>query len=369
MLSLTGEEVHATPLYGYPLPPPVPGRFAPKFNGNGQYRLPDPVSGKPTSYTRASTVAKALEDTHMLDSWAKRMMLIGIQGSIPLAADLDQLISEHLADGGNESTMAKDLRDPLNALSDTAQERAGAGRGAEFGTAVHAWCEWVDIGTGYLWEVPEMFRPWVTAHRRILAENAIRVHPEWTERVVLNAQFGIAGTLDRLYWCPDMNMRLGDIKTSKGLDFSWLYFAIQLAIYHGATHILSLDGKTWEPMPHLMPDVALISHLPREDPDASSMVPIDMEFGHEALHMAVQVRKLRTRAERDVRPVRYALGSEDTTEVRWHMAHFGIETSRTEAAMAAVWDEYQDVWTPELTELGRALLASANINANIKGTS
>lgn len=359
-LSLDGSVQHMTPHNGLPLPPPLPGRVPPVFNGNGQYKLADPVSGKFKGYTRASTVAKTLEDTYMLDRWAKRMMLLGIQRSTPLAADLDQLVTEHLAQGGEPRTLAADLRRPLNELSDEAQHRAGATYAAEFGTCVHAWCEWIDLGLGHIRNVPEMFRQWVRNHRRALAEAGLTAAPEYTERVVLNTQYGIAGTLDRLYFDHAGRLFLGDIKTSKGMDYSWLYFAIQLAIYHGASHMLSLDGTRWEPMPAVDPDTALISHLPSIDADASRVVPINMRFGAQALHTAMTVRKHRSKAEEYAQDVRYSVGSESTTETRRYQARYRIETSETAAEMALVWEEYQDIWTDDLTELGRSVLRLAD---------
>lgn len=361
-LGIDGTAIHQSKTAGLPLPPPLPGRsYTPTFNGNGQYRLPHPETGKLTSYTRASTVAKTLEDTWMLDAWTRRMMLIGLQRSLALQADLDQLIMEYPAtDTGNP---ARDLRNPLNELAEEAQFRAGAKAAAEFGTATHAWCEWVDHG-GWIWAVPQMFRPWVIAHRHVLAENGLTVDPNWTERIVLNTQYGIAGTLDRLFWNHRGQLFLGDIKTSRGMEYSWLYFAIQLAIYHGASHVLSLDGAAWEPMPTLDPDTVLVMHLPRDEPQASRIVPLNMRFGAEALHTAMTVRRLRSTAEKSAQSVPYTVGSMSAEMARYHAARFAIETSRTQEDLALIWDSYQDIWTDDLTALGRTSLRSANANAS-----
>jgi hypothetical protein len=332
----------------------------PTFNGNGQYRLPSPETGRMTSYTRASTVAKTLEDTWMLDKWAKRMMLVGIQRSLPLQADLDQLIEEHLADGGDPGTIQSDLRNPLNDMAEEAQVRAGSSYAAEFGTAVHAWCEWVDLGLGHICGVPEMFRPWVLHHRRALAQAGLTVDPFWTERIVLNTQYGIAGTLDRLFWSHRQELYLGDIKTSRGMDYSWLYFAIQLAIYHGASHVLSMDGIAWEPMPALEPSTALIAHLPREHPEEARIVPVSMGFGAQALHTAMTVRKHRARADKSAQSVFYGVGSENATVARYYLARFAVETSRTMDQLAQVWEKYQDVWNDDLTALGWTTLQLAD---------
>lgn len=348
---------------GFPLPPALPGRsYVPQFNGNGQYRLPHPETGKPTSYTRASTVAKTLEDTWMLDAWAKRMMLIGLAGQRDTLMKADRLITAHINADKPLSSAARELRTPLNDLAEEAQFNAGAKAAAEFGTATHAWCEWVDHG-GSLWDVPELFRDWVIHYRRILAVGGLSADPQWTERVVLNTRYGIAGTLDRLFWNHEGVRFLGDIKTNRGMDYSWLYFAIQLAIYHGASHVLSLDGTTWEPMPALDPHTVLVAHLPREEPEAARIVPIDMGFGAEALHTAMTVRRLRSSAEKRAQYVPYEIDSMNTASQRWYAARFALELSRTEVEMALVWEDHQDIWTDELTEIGRRSLRSANANA------
>lgn len=362
-LGLDGTAIHQSKTAGLPMPPPVSGRAEPTFNGNHQYRLPHPETGKLTSYTRASTVAKTLEDTWMLDAWARRMMLIGLAGTRSTLIEASNLITQHLNKAKPLSTAARELRTPLNDLAEQAQFNAGAKAAAEFGTATHAWCEWVDHG-GWIWGVPEMFRSWVIAHRRVLAENGLVVHRDWTERVVLNTQYGIAGTLDRLFWNHRGQLFLGDIKTSRGMDYSWLYFAIQLAIYHGSSHVLSLDGTHWEPMPQLDPHTVLVMHLPREEPEASRIVPLNMHFGAEALHTAMTVRRLRSQAEKSAQSVSYTVGSMSANMARYHAARFAIETSRTQEELALIWDRYQDIWTDDLTALGRSSLRSANANAH-----
>lgn len=358
-MDVDGTAHFRTPVHGLRLPPPVPGRREPTFNGNGQYRLPDPETGKLTSYSRASTIAKTLEDTWNLDKWAKRNMLIGIFRSGALQRDLWDTMTAWEKTAGPGDKPQDQLRGPLNALSEKAQDAAGATYAAEFGTAVHAWCEWVDLRRGHLDGVPEEFRPWVLGHRKALAASGLTVEPGWTERIVLNTQHRIAGTLDRLFRDAYGVLLLGDIKTSRGLDFSWLYFSIQLAIYHGASHVLSEDGKTWERMPQLDPATALISHLPREEPETSRIVPISMTFGGAALHTAMTVRRQRSRADKYAQSVPYAVGSLDDRTAAWHMARHLVETSRSERDLALLWEAYRDIWTDDLTQLGRDSLRLA----------
>lgn len=345
---------HRTPVHGLELPPPVPGRVAPTFNGNGQYVLPDPETGIRKGWPRASTVAKALDDTYMLEAWRRRMMLIGMwQRGRAVLSELDEIIGTYTDES---EPLARGLRTPLNRIAENLEHEAGASYGAEFGTATHAWCEWVDLGLGHVSDVPSMFRPWVLGHRRALARAGLRVLGRFTETMVINTQWGIVGTLDRVFLDNAGRIILGDIKTSGTLDHSWLYFAIQLAVYHGASRMWDHRTQSWVPMVALDPTIALISHLPRESPEDSAVVPIDMTFGASALRTAMTVRRLRSRADKYAQDVPYAVGLSDDRERRFHAARFELETSTTEDEMSEVWERYQDVWTDELTAIGRDVL-------------
>lgn len=347
-------------MYGYVLPPRIPGRPEPKFNGNGQYVLPPcPDTGKTTGWTRASTVAKTLEDTLLLEAWAQRQVLVGVYRSETVRNRLERTIGNHLATGGNPGRLAKDLRNPLNDLVGHAQDAAESGRWAEFGTAVHAWTEWVDGGYGPLNSVPEMFWSWVAGHRRVMAQWCLTPDPRYIERTVICPDLGIAGTLDRLFWTAGNVLTLGDVKTSARMDYSWMYFAVQLAIYHSAKYMLSLDGTQWEPMPELDTDTALVSHLPREDPDKSAIVPISMSFGREALAVSMLVRSLRSRAEDEAQDTGYGVSYDGPDQQRMHYVRHMIETSQNSADLAKLWEEHEDIWTDDLTQLGRAALDAA----------
>lgn len=362
LIGLDGQVHHQTPVHGLPLPPPVEGRYQPEFNGNSQYILPDPVTGKRKGWTRASTVAKVLEDTYMLDAWTRRMILIGMNADAKLMETVERIISSAgLAFGPDEGPLdlAREARTPLNNLAEEATHAAGATYAAEFGTATHAWCEAVDLELIHIHDVPEMFRPWVIGYRRALAEAGLTVDKSWTERIVLNTTYGIAGTLDRMFFTHAGVRHLGDIKTSKGMDYSWLYFAVQLAIYHGADLVLSLDGTTWEPMTALDPDTALIAHVPRLDPNGCRVVPINMGFGARALSTAWVVRRHRADASKLAQNTCYSGDIGSPSDQRIYAARLAVELSRTPAEMGEVWAQYQDIWTDDLTELGRTMLRLA----------
>lgn len=369
MTAFVDPSPRVTPDCGLPLPPVDHRRHVPAFDGNGKYVLPEPGTGLVRKYIRASVVAQTLEDTTLLDRWTQRVVLAGIVADPALAQLVRGSVTGHMrakVDAGEARTAAeavrtapRELRQTLDGYARRARIAGGATYAAEFGTAVHAWCEWVDDGRGSIAGVPEDFRPWVDAHRRVTAEHGLTIAPEWVERIVLNTRYGIVGTLDRLAHTHDGGLVLDDIKTSRTTEYSWLYFSVQLACYHGADLVLSLDGSRWEDMPPLA-DTVLITHLPHGDPDASRIIELDASFGRHALDVAMTARDLRRCAKREGKrdaESMAGLGSIDDDVKRAYLAAYHVDRSRTVDDMAAVWEAYRDVWTDALTERGRDILA------------
>lgn len=354
-LDASGQVVHVTHRYGYPLPPPIPGKYRPVFS-RGRYRLPDPESGQTRSFTRASTIAKEIEDTRLLEAWQRRQMLIGLSRSTALAATLDQTVME----ARDQSEPEDFLRASLNSLAEDCQLAAGTEMAAEFGTCVHAWTEAVDIGLVHPSRVPRIVRPWVEHYLERMAAAGLIALPEYRERIVLNSRFRVAGTLDAIYLCPDGQLRLGDVKTSRTMDYSWLYFCTQLAIYLGADYMLSRDGSRWEEMPQLDADVALVAHIPREHPENTAIVALNMVFGEVAMKAALHAREVRKQAGRKARSVPYDVQEMTPEQLLRSTARHRVITARTEAELAEIWEQYQLVWTDELTALGLRSVRLAN---------
>jgi hypothetical protein len=332
--------------HGFALPPKT-GRFIPKMDGYGRYRLPHPTKEVLTSFTRVTTIAKTLDDTYNLEQWAKRNVLTGMTKSPALVAAATAAV--------NDGATVKDL----NAIVAEAEVAAGARRASEFGTAVHAWLEYVDHGLCLPSQVPEEFRPWVDAYlQHALGRNCLIAPPEYTERIVVNLAAGAVGTLDRIFQLPDGTYCLGDVKTSKAdsLRYGYLTFAIQLAAYASADLMLSLDGKSWEPMPPLRQDFAVLAHVPSDDPSLASAVTFDLEAGRVGLAESVKVREMRARAGKVI-PNRHALPIPSAQYSRQQAAVLALRTSASPDAVSAVWTEYQDVWNDALTQLGHAVVA------------
>lgn len=337
-LDPTGTEVRVTEFHRYPLPPRLPNRYQPKFDGYGRYKLPNPKTGKVRGWTRATTLAKTLDDTYNLDRWKRRQLIKGLMRNPQMLAEAEELVAKE-ADGA------------LNDLSEEAQIAAGSAEAREFGEAVHAWLEAGDHWAVMPAQVPEMYRPHVDAYNARLAAHALWPVPQYTERIVMNSHAESVGTIDRIFQCADGTLVMGDVKTSKSLEWSWLTYVIQLLIYADADLMLSEDGTTWEPMPQVRKDFAVLMHCPSDNAGGTSAITFDLEYGRTALDAALLVRQLRSQAAKQV-PNRHAVPIPDPAEARRHAAILAIKNSDSVDALSAVWSQFRDIWTDDLTTLG-----------------
>lgn len=326
---------------GFPLPPDRrPNR--PPIKG-GRYFLPHPVTGAPQRFTRATTVSGILDDTTQLDKWKMRNV---VKGLVLQPALIGRVTT---ATGFAEDHV-------LNMVAEDASIAAGSLTDAERGTAVHAWLEYIDDGTLTIPELPEVFQPHATNYRRVLAERGVVAVPSMIERIVWHPD-GYVGTLDRIYELADGTWCLGDVKTSKTLKYGYLSFAVQLAIYRDATHMLSEDCTRWEPMPVLREDFALLAHIPSNDPSTASLPTFDMRAGRAALAVATRALHMRRQADKVI-PYQHATPIPSPEQAAHHAARYAVETSHTPADLQAAWEKYQAVWTDDLTQLGNAVAAA-----------
>ena len=244
----------------------------------GRYLLPRPddQGGKPISYTRATTVAKAPEDQGGLMKWAQRMVVVGLgrrKDLHAMAATTDP--SDKLALG----QIAKD-----------AEEAGGAATGRNTGTAIHAAIEVVNRGE----EPLPLFEAEVTAYRGALADAGLTPVPELVERVVADTEHLIAGTFDVGLRDEAGNLFVADLKTgSVGYPAA---FAVQLAIYATADSIVPRDSwDRFEAAPEFNQERGVIIHLPEGGP--CTLHWIDLEAGRRGLRVALDVRAWRSKAK------------------------------------------------------------------------
>lgn len=360
------ERPRQTETMGYPLPPEAP-RFKPKWNRWKQYTLPDPATGRETAAPRATTIAGTLDDKYNLGRWQTRMAVAAVLKALqaqaapvtdPPAAGgkADQLaLLAHTLLGQLDGTVDAKVNDTIDRIVDL----CGGRDAAEFGTAVHAWLEAVDLGMVRPRDVPAIFQPHLQRYRQLLKQHGLEAVPEYVERIVFNdaGTERVVGTLDRIYRVRATGeLILGDLKTSKSLDFGWLEYAIQLSLYCDARLMLMVDGSDWEPMPPLNAKMALLVHVPSDNPSAGVVVPFDMAYGRAGAVTAMDVRGLRRGAAKAV-PYKHAIPIPSKDSLLWCDARHAIQDISDPSELATIWEQYQDVWTDDLTQLGRQIAA------------
>ena len=247
----------------------------PKRDGYGRYLITPPDGGKAVPMTRATTVAKALDDTEGLQKWMKRQVAFGMAQRPDLVA----------AAATTEPTDKKRLA----SIAEDAMSAAGSSAAATVGTALHRATELADLGL----EVPEMFAERVGEYERTLAAAGMTVDPELVEAVLVLWQLQIAGTTDRIIGHGGRNY-VFDLKTGESVYPH--SFALQLAIYAMADHVYDFRTETLRPMPEVDQDRAIICHLPAKG-GPCTLHWIDISAGREALEHALWVRTWRKRRD------------------------------------------------------------------------
>ena len=351
-----------TPTMHYPLPPEPP-RFQPTWNRYRQYQLPSPTTGRPTAFARASTIAKVMDDRYNLELWIQRKLV----SAVLTASGVQQMHPDNMSEEGRELaalyaelTVADPTNQKFNAILERMDDLTGGKDAQELGTAVHAWLEAVDIGQVRPCDVPEQFQPYLTAYRAQLTRHGLEPVAAYVERIVLNDQGAetVVGTIDRIYRIVATGeLVMGDLKTSKSLEYSWLEYGIQVGgCYAGATLMLKVDGSGWEPMPTVRDDFAVLVHVPSDQPERASVVTFDIGFCEEAYHHAIRVRDLRRRASKEI-PFVHAIPTPTPEALRYVQARHAIQDISDPSELSGIWEQYSDVWDESLTELGKQTAA------------
>ena len=244
----------------------------------GRYLVLSPTAGKLTGYTRATTVAKALDDGSGLIGWSKRMVALGLAQR----PDLVALVS---------ATGPDDKR-TLDSICERAAEAGGSTVRRDLGTAIHGMLEQSWGNPDYI--APEPYTADIIAVHEALAAAGLTVDTTLIERIVVDDTHQIAGTFDLMVRDSSGVLRVADIKTGSSL-MGALSFAIQLAIYANAdalyTQGAAADGSedVREPMPELATDYGYILHV-QPGSGVCDIHTIDLTIGLDALELAMAVR-------------------------------------------------------------------------------
>lgn len=244
----------------------------------GRYQVVNLTTGKLTGYTRATTVAKALDDGSGLIGWSKRMVALGLA----VRPDLVALVS----------ATGPDDKKALDQICERAAEAGGSTVRRDLGTAIHGMLEQSWSNPDY--QAPQPYTADIIAVHEALKAAGLTVDTTLVERIVVDDTYQIAGTFDLMVRDSAGHLRVADIKTGSSL-MGALSFAIQLAIYANADALYTqgpaANGSedVREPMPKLATDYGFILHV-QPGTGVCDIHTINLTIGAEALELAMAVR-------------------------------------------------------------------------------
>lgn len=262
---------HETALLRWAADHPI-DRPEPPISG-GRYRLPDPDTGKPRSWTRMSTLAKTLDDTAGLEKWRTRLLIAGLHAN------------RHLLDGLDTTDRAA-----VDRAATTAALHGGDKLRADLGTAMHTALEHHVLDTGH--RPPAPYDRDLDAITEAIEAAGLAFPAELVEATLVCPPLEAAGRTDLVAAGPwGDQLRIGDLKT--GSDLRPIAEAAQLAGYARSTHRWTPDG--YEPMTGIDQAHGLIIHAPLGTGTCTIHL-IDLTVGAEIADLCLAVRKRRTGA-------------------------------------------------------------------------
>ena len=259
---------------------PTPTKVDPPRDRWGRYLIPDPETGKPTGYTRATTFAKSVSDTFGLTKWMLRM------GGLGLAQRQDLLLAVASTDPGDNKT--------LDRLMEEAKDHAGAMAGATIGTALHTFTEQYDLGLNPV--VPAPFDADVAAYAQAIVDADLTILPEHIEQIVVIPSLEVAGTLDRIVRTADGRLVIADLKTGKDVSYAMGEIAVQLALYAAAPWTFDPATGELNPMPVVDQETALVFHAPAGT-GTCTVLEVDITAGRAMFDTITTVRGWRKRRD------------------------------------------------------------------------
>lgn len=299
--------------------------------------LPHPVTGKEQAWTRVTTISRTLSDSFALGKWQERMVAHGIgkrQDLYALACALDP-----------EADKKR-----LQEVCDKAKDAAEADRGANHGTALHAFTDTYDRSGVAPTNVPAHLQADVDAYVTGMKRNRLKVYGGLLECQVVIPELDASGAFDRLLIDESTGQPvIGDLKTGKAPY--WDEIAIQLSLYAHGTHIWRPElGKYEEMPPGVDRERAIVMWLPAGQARFEAW-ELDIAAGWEMAKTAVQVREYRKRKDL-ARPLAPVVAPSSWLE--------RIEAATSKADLSRVWQEAfgRGEWTAELNEAGRVKMAA-----------
>lgn len=298
-----------------------------RHKGDGRPKILLPDGSKEAFYSRVTTFIDALDDKTALSTWGRRVVLTGaardgitdlgsevdpadtIIGKVAAAnaeleAELIRIEEKHAAGeygvGGRELDVEVATKAHKDALTKLADEAFSLGEGfakATRGTNLHALTDLVDSGQKLPDDTLPEDRADIEAYQAAVKEAGLK--PIAQEMFVVNDEFGIAGTLDRVwsYKRPGAARAvrvIGDLKTG-GIEFG-TKIPMQLAAYAGGVpYLRGIEGHRG-PRQTVSKALGLLIHLP-QGKGVCAIYEVDLALGLRGLRLVAEVRAWRREAK------------------------------------------------------------------------
>lgn len=255
----------------------------PRRDHNGRPYILLPDGSRETTYTRVTTVAKALDTQDALIPWKATAAVVGAMRRPGLRAQWQALIAEH----SNPWYSCAESKSRCKKLVEECAEAGGSSNRAEIGTALHKVTQFVDEGTLNPSAVdPEMQRD-VDAYLHATTGMTF----SHVEAFVVLDDYRVAGTADRIGRLPDGRNVILDIKTGDNLDYSWRSISVQLAAYSRGVLYDPEHGRF--PLPaDLDLTTGVVIHLPAGE-GRCDLYEVDLTRGWEKFQRSLEVMEWR----------------------------------------------------------------------------
>lgn len=284
------------------------------------------ADGTERAYTRMTTLCKMIEDTHNLELWKQRNVMLG------LVERPDLLLSVRAH---------RDDKKVLNGIAEDAQEAAKAHAKATTGTAYHKLTEAVDRGE-VLDGLPIEAIAVLAAYSRLTA----RFEMLGTEEFRVLDALEVAGTADRRVRL-DGKVYILDTKTGN-IELGALTIAMQLAGYARGRRYDVVTGERLDDGFNGAPDLerGIVLHLP-QDGSPAGLHWIDLTVGWEALNLAYAIHRMRKHKASDLLSVLEM----DAPIEQPDPLILAIEAAPSYEALGELWRLHASVWTETHTRI------------------
>jgi hypothetical protein len=278
-----------------PVPEPPADRI-PTHDRNGCYDNLPPVPGYGTGPWPRVSDMDILSDDKYLIMWKQRQVVraLELNDRERLGGLTDENLFKSMRGGRFNATTANGKR-VINTIVDRCHELIGSNKGSDLGTRFHELAERLDAG-----ESPKTFdmtpdlRRMLEAYWKIRKYFKIQPVPDYLERTVFVPELQACGTFDHLDTDGDRDLPvIGDTKTQSTMAFSHIAIPQQLASYAHASLVLDRPTWTWQPMPEVDQELAVVVWCPADDPGRASVQDIDIVKGWECALIAREIMERR----------------------------------------------------------------------------